>query len=250
MTVVVQDAPVWAMPPVPSAPVRQSSRSTTDQFKEHSFIVCEVHAVENFTPARILCGSWAHALPDETEFNDIVGLTTAPHSQRYISTVSVDHQSLASFRNRALLARLRKHMPITVCQLDTMTTSPELHFRWRTVDLELKRSLGRLNYLRSLPDGWLGGDSCGASEDTGKQAEKLLRRIRREVPSAPLPVLGLDTDGTIVMSWSRGDLVGSMTIYGDGTFSYFVRRNAASAKNINAMIDQPLGKDLTDLLAP
>jgi hypothetical protein len=248
MSIMVQDAPVWATPPIASPPVKHSTRSTADQFTDNVFIVYDVRS-ESSARARILSGSWAHALPDDAEFGDIVGSSTAPYNQPYRSTVSVDQQALAMFRNSAMLARLRKHIVISVCQLDTITTSPNLHFGRKIVDLDLKRSLGRLNYLRSLPDGWMGEDSCGASEEAGNQAEQLLRRIRREVPSAPLPVLGLDTDGTIIMSWSRGDLVGSMTIYGDGTFSYFVRRDAASAKNISAMIDQPLGKDLTDLLA-
>ena len=218
----VKDAPEWAMPPIPSPPVRQSTRSTTDQFKEHNFTFYGIQ-VEKSPTARILCDSWAYPFPDDSYFVEIVGLKTAPQTQRHQSTVSVDRRALATFRKKALFAGV--------------------------ADPELKRSLGRLNYLRSLPDGWLGNDSCGTSVDAGVQAERLLRRIRSEVPSAPLPVLGLDTDGTIVMSWSRGDLVGSMTVYGDGTFSYFVRRNTVSVKNIDAMIDQPLRKDLTDLLS-
>lgn len=247
MSVMVEDAPVWATPPIPSPPVRQTSRSMTDQSSDHSFLVYCVQA-ENSAPARVLSDSWALTLPDDTYFGEIVGLNTAPYNQLYHATVSADHRATATFRDKALLARMRKHTAITLYQPGPVTTYPESHSKGTGVDPELKRSLGRLNYLRSLPDGWLGEDSRGASEDTGNQAEQLLRRIRREAPRAPLPVLGLDTDGTIVMSWSRGDLVGSMTIYGDGTFSYFVRRNAAYVKNIDAIIDQPLGKDLTDLL--
>jgi hypothetical protein len=248
MSITLQEAPVWATPPISSPPVRRSTRSITDPFMDNIVIVYDVEA-ENSAPARILRGSWAHPLPNGVELGDIMGLTAAPYNQTYNSTGSVNQQALTTFKNRALLTRPRKHFAVAVRQLDTMTTSPELHSLRRIVDPELTRSLGRLNYLRSLPDGWMGEDSCSASEDAGNQAEQLLRRIRREAPSAPLPVLGLDTDGTIVMSWSRSDLVGSMTIYGDGTFSYFVRRNVASTKEINAMIDQPLGKDLTQLLA-
>ena len=70
----------------------------------------------------------------------------------------------------------------------------------------------------------------------------------REAPTAPLPVLGLDTDGTIVMSWSGNGLTGSMTIYGDGTYSYFVRRDGAAARDPEAQIDQPIGETLKRLL--
>lgn len=178
--------------------------------------------LEKCAKARILSDSSAYALPDDSYLVEIVGLKTAPHTQRHKSTARMDRQALFKCRKKGLAAGI--------------------------VDPELKRSLGRLNYLRSLPDGWLGEDSYAASVNVGIQAERLLRRIRNEAPTAPLPVLGLDTDGTIVMSWSRGELVGSMTVYGDGTFSYFVRRNIISVKNIDALIEQPLGKDLIDLL--
>ncbi len=248
MSVMVEEAPVWAGASIPSPPIRQTSRSTMDQFKERNCVLFSIQA-ENLT-ARLLCDSWAHAIPRDTHLGEIVGVNTSPHIHHYYhSTVNADRLALALSTDKALLTRLRKHVVIALRLTDTMTPSPELHSRESSADPDLKRSLGRLNYLRSLPDGWLGEDSFGASEAAGVDAEQLLRRIRQEVPSGPLPVLGLDTDGTIVMSWSRGDLAGSMTIYGDGTFSYFVRRNAASVKNIEAMIDQPLAKDLKDLLA-
>lgn len=217
-----------------------------DQFKDYNRIVYGVQ-MENSTPARIICGSWAHAFSDDTYLGEIVELDTSLYNQRYHSTVSLNGRAGALSISKVLTS-LRKHVAIATCQLDTMTTSPELHFRGRGVDPELNRSLGRLNYLRSLPDGWLGEDSCGASEDTGIQAERLLRRIRREAPSGPLPVLGLDTDGTIVMSWSSNGLTGSLTIYGDGTYSYFVRQNGKIARDSDAAINEPIAEALRLLL--
>jgi hypothetical protein len=247
MSVMVEEAPAWAAALIPSPPVRQTSRSTMDQFKEDSCIFYGVGANPP-APAGILCGSWVHALPDDPDLGAIVGLKTYPYVHGYHSTVSVDRRALALSINKALFTRLRKHMAIAIFQLDTMTTSPELHFRESAADPELKRSLGRLNYLRSLPDGWLGEDSLGASEATGIDADQLLRRIRQDAPSAPLPVLGLDTDGTIVMSWSSGGLTGSMTVYGDGTYSYFVRRDGHVARDAEAAIKGPTAEALRLLL--
>jgi len=233
----------------PSTPkVRRSTRSISDLSVESVFAFSDAQLVQS-EPARILSDSLAHDLPYYADFRNTVGLTAPTRNQPCNSTVGVNRQAILLILCRALLARLPKHSATAGLHANNVTLSPALNFPRRIFDLQLERSLGRLNYLRSLPDGWMGEDSCGASKDVGDQAEQLLRRIRREVPSAPLPVLGLDNDGTIVMSWSRSDLVGSMTIYGDGTYSYFVRRNAASAKNIEAMMDQPLAKDLTELLA-
>ena len=116
------------------------------------------------------------------------------------------------------------------------------------VDAVFVRSLNRLNYLRSLGDGWLGVESFGASETAGAEAEALLRRLHNEMPGASLPTLGLDADGTVVMSWSRNGRTGSMTVYGDGTFSYFVRTHGEVARNSEARIDQPIDEALKRLL--
>lgn len=243
MIVMVEEAPVWAGASIPSPPVRQTSRSTMDQFEERNCVLFSP------TPARVLCDSWALGIPDDTHLGEIVGVNTSPYVHSFPSTVSADRWALALSTNKALLTRLRKHVSIALRLTDTMTPSPELYSRESSADPDLKRSLGRLNYLRALPDGWLGEASVGSSEDAGIQAEQLLRRLRKEAPSAPLPVLGLDTDGTIVMSWSADGLTGSMTVYGDGTYSYFVRRGGYVARDSEAAINQPIAEALRLLLA-
>ena len=146
--------------------------------------------------------------------------------------------------DRVFLTQSVENLAVAIHLTDPMTPTPELQPRETGAGPELKRSLGRLNYLRTLADGWLGEDSLAASEVTGKEAEDLLKRLRREAPAAPLPVLGLDTDGTIVMSWSEDGLTGSMTIYGDGTYSYFVRRNGEAARDTEAAINEPIAEAL------
>lgn len=114
---------------------------------------------------------------------------------------------------------------------------------------DLARAIDRLEYLCGLEDGWLGEDSCAASPETHKQAESLLRRLAVERPDRPLPVLGLDSDGTIVMTWAADQFAGSLTVYGDGTYSYFVRRGDKVAKSPEERISQPIKNDLIKLLA-
>lgn len=248
MSVMVDEAPVWTGASIPSPPVRQTSRSTMDQFKERNRIL--VSGKAESPAARILYDSWARDLPSDAHFGEIVGVNTSPDIHHYVpSTGRADRGAFVRPTNRAILTRLRDYADVALHMTDMMTPSPELHSRESRVDPDLKRSLGRLNYIRTLPDGWLGDDSVGSSEDTGSQAEKLLRRLRAEAPSAPLPVLGLDVDGTIVMSWSAGGLTGSMTIYGDGTYSYFVRRGDLVARDPKATISEPIAEALRRLLA-
>lgn len=155
---------------------------------------------------------------------------------------------LRRWLDRSFVTRACQDQTVTIHLTDSMTPTPELQPRETGADREFARSLGRLNYLRTLADGWLGEDSHGASEATGREAEVLLRRLHEEAPAAPLPVLGLDADGTIVMSWSGDGLTGSMTMHGDGTYSYFVRRHGVVASDAEAQVAHPIGPDLKRLL--
>jgi hypothetical protein len=162
-----------------------------------------------------------------------------------------DHEfdiSLKGWLDRDFLTRLHHNFVVATHLTDPMTPTPELQPRETVADRAFERSLGRLNYLRTLADGWLGEDSFGSTEFSGREAEALLRRLRNEAPTAPLPVLGLDTDGTIVMSWSGNGLTGSLTVYGDGTYSYFVRRQGKVARAPEARIDEPIEERFKRLL--
>ena len=152
----------------------------------------------------------------------------------------------------ASLTALRDYLAGSLCLTDSMTSAHEFskpRVEQVRSNPDLSRAIDRLSFLRSLQDGWLGVDSLAASEETGKEAASLLRKLAIEIPDAPLPVIGLDTDGTIVMTWTRDGLAGSLTIYGDGTYSYFVRRGEKVAKNPEARISKPLDRKLISLLA-
>lgn len=236
--------------PVPLAhSVMETSRSTMDRYLdvEHFYplAVCPVVAKRSYIYDTV---DWDLASAGLKE--PILGLKVHPGAFTFHTTANVEQLqlSLASSCDKALLGLMGQFASVAFGLTDHMTPSPEHQPKGASVSAELKRSLGRLNYLRSLSDGWLGADSLGATNATGREAAELLKRLHHDAPSAPLPVLGLDTDGTIVMSWSQQELVGSMTIYGDGTYSYFVRRGRASAEDVEALIEEPLGENLRLLL--
>lgn len=108
--------------------------------------------------------------------------------------------------------------------------------------------LDRLNWLSELEDEWQGAGSSAATKDTISDAEGLLSKLYREVPEPPTPSIGLDSDGFIVMSWSSDQLFGSLSIFGDGTYAYYIERSEKKAKQSDAKINAPLPPKLKEIL--
>lgn len=93
-------------------------------------------------------------------------------------------------------------------------------------------------------DGWKGPGSIAPTENTRLEALILAHRIASEAPSIAKPLISADEDGSLSFFWDSSDFFASMSIYGDGTYSYYAEGNGAVDDNDNALIDAPLGKDL------
>lgn len=236
------------LPIPPTYSIGTSSRSTMDRCF-YDYIPHGWSLGPSSEDVRILCENVIQI--DRALASHAAALTVArlPVHTALRSTKDYDFNvSVSRCLDRTFLTGLYKIRTVTTHLTDPMTPTPELQPRETGADTEFNRSLGRLNYLRTLTNGWLGEGSFGASTETGREAEDFLKRLRREAPTAPLPVLGLDTDGTIVMSWSGNGLTGSMTIYGDGSYSYFVRRDGTTARDSEAQINRPIREPLKRLL--
>jgi|GEM_PF-3187383 len=107
----------------------------------------------------------------------------------------------------------------------------------------------RISYLRSLENGWLGHGSAGASHNAWIEAVSLLERIGAVAPDQPLPTLGLASDGEIIFAWNKNGLIGNLSIFGDGTYSFFAKKNGNVVSVDDAKIIDPLHEKLVDILA-
>ena len=56
----------------------------------------------------------------------------------------------------------------------------------------------------------------------------------------------MDSDGTIVFSFQpeRCEVIGSLTVFGDGTYSYCIEKNGSSVESGAAMISEPIALEL------
>ena len=88
------------------------------------------------------------------------------------------------------------------------------------------------------------------SNATVKEAGILLRKIAAANLQRNLPSIGLDTDGVLVFSFDmhRNSIEGSMSVFGDGTYSYYLEQNGGSISNSETKITSQLPAELLDFL--
>lgn len=114
-----------------------------------------------------------------------------------------------------------------------------------TPNPDLGRALDRLGFLCTL------SARAKVKSRTKNDAVTLIRRMADEIVARPLPLLGLDADGCIVMTWHDDFVSGNLSVFGDGTYAYFLQRvEDQDTRTISdeARISDPLKRNLVDLL--
>ncbi len=105
----------------------------------------------------------------------------------------------------------------------------------------------RIQYLSRKEDGWKGEESVGPSPQARDEALEFLKKLSVENIAIP-PHVGLDYEGAYAFCWSDEDFVTDLSIYGDGTYSYFAKRGGRIATSDEALISKPIDSGLRNLL--
>ena len=105
----------------------------------------------------------------------------------------------------------------------------------------------RVLQLADKEHGWKGKDSRAAEERTIIAALELLDKFSQE--DVPIPNITLHSDGSFGFSWTGSGLVGDISIFGDGTYSYNVLRDGKVAKASNRKTGEKLRPDLIRILS-
>jgi hypothetical protein len=115
---------------------------------------------------------------------------------------------------------------------------------------DLPRAEARLNYLASLDLSQSFEDLDEPSPDAIREAGVLLRKLAAFGRDRNLPDLGLDSDGSLVFSFhpERTGMVGSLSVFGDGTYSYCIEMKGASIDSGAAKISAPIADELKAFL--
>ena len=107
----------------------------------------------------------------------------------------------------------------------------------------------RILALERLPQRAFAEDRARPTRDTLVDAGGILEKIAFGIPNQPLPMIDLDGDGVIVMTWHGYGRAGSLTVHGDGTYSYYIKLGKDVAKRGDAKISAPLDDSLVRILS-
>jgi hypothetical protein len=116
---------------------------------------------------------------------------------------------------------------------------------------DFERAEQRLYALASIDADEGFGDLAKPSEAIVREAGAILRKLAALGTGPFLPDLGLDADGTIVLTFhpDRCAVIGSLSVFGDGTYSFYVEYGDQSTEHGEAPISEPIPLQLQEFLA-
>ena len=105
----------------------------------------------------------------------------------------------------------------------------------------------RLSQLSKKEDGWKGEKSIAPSSEARKAASDLLSKLAHE-GIEKRPSIGLDYEGTFSLTWMDDKISADLTVYEDGTYSFFATSDGQSAMADEERISEPLNSRLLSFL--
>jgi hypothetical protein len=82
-------------------------------------------------------------------------------------------------------------------------------------------ALEKIEAYADIGDGWRGEGSRAPSAETLKESAELLLQIASEMPNLFDPLISVDEDGFACLHWNGPHVLTTISIYGDGTYSFF-----------------------------
>ncbi|SDJ55527.1 hypothetical protein [Salipiger marinus] len=129
--------------------------------------------------------------------------------------------------------------------IDAVANANWINSAFRSEDW--KSAFDQFELIHELEDGWDGDRSVPAEAETLADSKALLETL--EGSSVRAPRVGLDADGIVVLTWRTGTLDGVISIYGDGTFTYYFEGEANVASDGEGAIGNDLDPQLVELLS-
>lgn len=105
----------------------------------------------------------------------------------------------------------------------------------------------RIDMLSKKKEGWKGQESHEMKPFVRKLALTFLRKLIHEGVDRR-PTVGLDYEGTVSFSWIRDDISADLTIYEDGTYSYYAEKDDNTAGSDETSLSEPLDPKLVSIL--
>ena len=118
-----------------------------------------------------------------------------------------------------------------------------LHSWGESVDGWIAEAEERVHYLGERPNGWKGEGSVPPAMGTVDDASVLLHRLAAEGCKFG-PKIGAEDDGELIFFWRRGQAMISLSLGGDGRYSYFWQVEQRSDYGDDVLISDPVPVDI------
>jgi len=110
----------------------------------------------------------------------------------------------------------------------------------------VEAALEKIESYAGLPDGWRGEGSFAPTEQTLQEAAELLLQISAEMPDLPRPLISVDEEGFACLHWNTPMLLATISVYGDGTYSFFSEGYGVVSRSDNELIGAILPQSLIE----
>lgn len=110
----------------------------------------------------------------------------------------------------------------------------------------VQAALEKLESYAGLPNGWRGEGSFAPSQQTLQQAAELLLQISAEMPDLLRPLISVDDEGFACLHWNAPSLLATISVYGDGTYSFFSEGYGVVARSDNELVGAILPQSLIE----
>ncbi len=187
-----------------------------------------------------------------SSFRTVSGIAYATAIAADVATLSVETTKASAFSHATgVSSGIKNHRALV---------TGDLIIEWKTLDSlawtfstytqapwhgELR---SRIDELGSSQDGWKGPESRAPNEDACRHAKTMLDRLATAGISRR-PMVGLDFEGTFSFCWFDDGVNGDLTVYDDGTYSFFIsNEDDETARADEDRVDQPLNSGLLHIL--
>lgn len=118
---------------------------------------------------------------------------------------------------------------------------------WRTVYVEaprlanwLESAVNKISGYSHLENGWKGEGTLAPTPTTVEEAKELAAQFATEMPSISSPSISADEDGSICFFWLDGTMMANVSVYGDGSYSFYAEGHDDPARSDGEAIGLPL----------
>ena len=110
------------------------------------------------------------------------------------------------------------------------------------------QALDEIDEYSELVEGWRGPGTRAVSQATRDEAITLARLFSAELPEGYFPMVGSDDDGNVVFTWDEPELIGNLSVRGNGRYTYVIERSGAAVTKGVADIYGPFATELLNAL--